>query len=130
ELGLDLRLGVRATGLDVEARVVRTDAGDLPFDGLVVATGAAARRLPDQPDPPGIHVLRPPDEAGALRADLETASRGGVVGAGFIGAEAAATCRARGLAVTVLEALPSPMVRGVGSLIGDTLAELHRDHGV
>lgn len=130
ELGLDLRLGVRATGLDVDARVVRTDAGDLAYDGLVVATGAAARRLPDQPDLPGIHVLRTLDDALALRADLASASRVVVVGAGFIGAEAAATCRARGLAVTVLEALPSPMVRGVGTLIGDTLAGLHRDHGV
>ena len=130
ELGLDLRLGVRATGLDVDARVVRTDAGDLAYDGLVVATGAAARRLPDQPDLPGIHVLRTLDDAAALRADLASASRVVVVGAGFIGAEAAATCRARGLAVTVLEALPSPMVRGVGTLIGDTLAGLHRDHGV
>ena len=130
DLGLDLRLGVRATGLDVDARVVRTDAGDLAYDGLVVATGAAARRLPDQPDLPGIHVLRTLDDAAALRADLASASRVVVVGAGFIGAEAAATCRARGLAVTVLEALPSPMVRGVGTLIGDTLAGLHRDHGV
>lgn len=130
ELDLDLRLGVRATGLDPAARIVSTDAGDLPYDGLVVATGATARRLPDQPDLPGIHVLRTLDDATALRADLASASRVVVVGAGFIGAEAAATCRTRGLDVTVLEALPSPMVRGVGPLIGDTLAGLHRDRGV
>ena len=53
-----------------------------------------------------------------------------VVGAGFIGAEVAATCRARGLDVTVLEALPSPMVRGLGPALGDALGGLHRDHGV
>ena len=130
DLDLDLRLGVRATGLDREASVVATDAGDIAYDGLAIATGAAARRLPDQPDLPGIHVLRTLDDATALRADLERASRVVVVGAGFIGAEAAATCRARGLAVTVLEALPSPMVRGLGPLLGDALGRLHRGHGV
>jgi 3-phenylpropionate/trans-cinnamate dioxygenase ferredoxin reductase subunit len=53
-----------------------------------------------------------------------------VIGAGFIGAEVAATCRKRGLDVTVLEALPQPMVRGVGMELGAVLAALHRDHGV
>jgi 3-phenylpropionate/trans-cinnamate dioxygenase ferredoxin reductase subunit len=53
-----------------------------------------------------------------------------VVGAGFIGAEVAATCRQRHLDVTVLEALPSPMVRGLGPVLGDVLAAMHRDHGV
>lgn len=130
DLDLDLRLGVRATGLDPGARVLATDAGDLPYDRLVIATGAVARRLPDQPDLAGIHVLRTLDDATALRADLESATRVVVVGAGFIGAEAAATCRGRGLAVTMLEALPSPMVRGIGPMLGDTLAGLHRDHGV
>lgn len=131
DLALDLRIGVRATALDVAGRAVTTDAGEtLAFDGLVVATGAAARRLPNQPDLPGIHVLRTLDDAAALRADLDAAPRVVVVGAGFIGAEVAATCRARGLDVTVLEALTSPMVRGLGPALGDTLAGLHRDHGV
>jgi 3-phenylpropionate/trans-cinnamate dioxygenase ferredoxin reductase subunit len=66
----------------------------------------------------------------ALRADVERGGPVVVIGAGFIGAEVAATCRARGVAVTVLEALPSPMVRGLGPVLGDTLAGLHRDHGV
>ena len=131
DLDLDLRLGVRATGLDVAGRTVTTDAGDgLAYDGLVLATGAVPRRLPNQPDLPGIHVLRTLDDATSLRADLEGESRVVVVGAGFIGAEVAATCRARGLDVTVLEALASPMVRGLGPVLGDTLAGLHRDHGV
>ena len=130
DLDLDLRLGVRATGLDIAGRVVATDAGAIPYDAAVIATGAAARRLPNQPAWAGIHVLRTLDDAIALRADLDGAARVVVVGAGFIGAEAAATCRARGIAVTVLEALPSPMVRGLGPVLGDTLAGLHRDHGV
>jgi len=130
DLDLDLRLGVRATGLDVRERVLATDAGEIPYDGLAIATGAAARRLPDQPDLAGIHVLRTLDDAVALRTDLDRAGRVVVVGAGFIGAEVAATCVARGIAVTVLEALPSPMVRGLGPVLGDTLAGLHRAHGV
>jgi NADPH-dependent 2,4-dienoyl-CoA reductase/sulfur reductase-like enzyme len=130
ELELELRLGVRATGLDPGARVLATDTGDLAYDGLVVATGSAPRRLPNQPALAGIHVLRTLDDAEALRADLARAARVVVVGAGFIGAEVAATCRGRGLAVTVLEALPSPMVRGLGPMLGDALAGLHRDHGV
>src|SRR6185312_2191077 len=117
--------------LDARVRTVTTDDGEpLAYDGAVIATGAAPRRLPNTPDLPGIHVLRTLDDAAALRADLEHAPSVVVVGAGFIGAEVAATCRARGLKVTVLEALPTPMVRGLGTALGDTLAGLHRDHGV
>jgi NADPH-dependent 2,4-dienoyl-CoA reductase/sulfur reductase-like enzyme len=131
DLQLDLRLGVRATALDVRARTIMTDDGEvLAYDGAVIATGAAPRRLPNTPDLAGIHVLRTLDDAAALRADLEHAPSVVVVGAGFIGAEVAATCRGRGLKVTVLEALPTPMVRGLGTALGDTLAALHRDHGV
>jgi NADPH-dependent 2,4-dienoyl-CoA reductase/sulfur reductase-like enzyme len=131
DLDLDLRLGVRATALDVEARTIATDDGEtIPYDGAVLATGAAPRRLPNTPDLAGIHVLRTLDDAMELRADLDHAPSVVVVGAGFIGAEVAATCRARGLKVTVLEALPTPMVRGLGTALGDTLAALHRDHGV
>lgn len=131
ELDVDLRLGVRARALDLDARRVTTDDGDaVPFDGCVIATGATPRRLPGQPDLPGIHLLRTLDDALALRAELARADRVAVVGAGFIGAEVAATCRTRGLDVTVLEALPSPMVRGLGTALGDTLGALHRDHGV
>ena len=131
ELELDLRLGTTATALDVEGRVLELDSGDrLPFDGLVIATGAAPRRLPDQPDLDGLFVLRTLADAQAIRARLDARPRVVVIGAGFIGSEVAATCRVRGLDVTVLEALPVPMVRGVGEVIGAVCGELHRDHGV
>jgi NADPH-dependent 2,4-dienoyl-CoA reductase/sulfur reductase-like enzyme len=130
ELGADFRLGVRATGLDLERRVVRTDGGEVPYDGLVIATGAVARRLPDQPDLPGVHTLRTLDDAEALRGDLARSGPVVVVGAGFVGAEVAATCRGLRIPVTVLEAAPTPMQRGLGPALGDTLAALHRDHGV
>jgi NADPH-dependent 2,4-dienoyl-CoA reductase/sulfur reductase-like enzyme len=95
-----------------------------------VATGARPRTLPGTPDLPGIHVLRTLDDCLAIRAELESSPRVVVVGAGFIGAEVAATCRRRHLDVTVLEALPSPMVRGLGPMLGDALAGMHREHGV
>lgn len=131
ELDLRLLLGVRAERLDLPAR--RVELGDgraLPFDGLVIATGATPRRLAGVPDVDGIFTLRTIDDALALRARLDAGPRVCVVGAGFIGAEVAATCRRRGLEVTVLEALPQPMVRGVGEQVGAVLARLHRDRGV
>src|SRR5581483_5962665 len=131
DLDLDWRLGRRAVALDVGARVVHLDDGDrVGFDGLVLATGSTPRALPGQPALPGIFMLRTLDDAIALRAALEHGPRVVVVGAGFIGAEVAAACRRRHLDVTVLEALPSPMVRGLGPRLGDALAALHRDHGV
>ncbi|MFM8236326.1 MAG: NAD(P)/FAD-dependent oxidoreductase [Actinomycetota bacterium] len=131
DLDLDWRLGRSATALDLGDRAVVLDDGErVGFDGLVIATGAAARTLPGTPDLPGLTVLRTLDDALALRARLDAGARVVVIGAGFIGAEVAATCRARGLDVTVLEAQAQPMIRGLGPELGAAVAELHRDHGV
>jgi len=131
-LGADWRFGVRATGVDLAARSVGLDDGSsLPFDGLVIATGANPRRLPLGEGLAGIHVLRTLADCLALRADLDAAPRRVVViGAGFIGAEVAATCRDRGIAVTLVEALPVPLARVLGPSIGGLCADVHRDHGV
>ena len=131
ELEIELRLGVRATALDAAARELTFDDGDrIVFDGALLATGAAPRALPGMPDLDGIFLLRTVDDALNLRARLDAGPRVVVVGAGFIGSEVAATCRQRGLAVTVLEALPAPLVRGLGPVLGMVCGELHRDHGV
>jgi 3-phenylpropionate/trans-cinnamate dioxygenase ferredoxin reductase component len=80
---------------------------------------------------PGIHTLRTLDDCLAIRAALDTTPRRVVVvGAGFVGAEVAATCRSRGLDVTLVEALPVPMERALGLDLGRLMAEVHRDHGV
>lgn len=130
-LDLDLRLGRRATGLDLGQREVELDGGDrVPFDGLVIATGASPRQLPDTPTLEGIHLLRTLDDCLAMRAELEGGPRVVVVGAGFIGSEVAATCRGRGLEVTILEALPVPLGRALGDEMGAACGLLHRDHGV
>ncbi len=131
DLALDLHLGRRATALDAGTRSVTLDDGTrLDGDGVVIATGASARQLPGTPPLAGIHTLRTLDDCQAIRAALDARPRVVVVGAGFIGSEVAATCRGRGLDVTVLEAFPQPMVRGLGPVIGEVCGELHRDHGV
>jgi NADPH-dependent 2,4-dienoyl-CoA reductase/sulfur reductase-like enzyme len=131
ELDVDLRLGVAATSLDQHARTVRLDDdSEFGYDALVVATGAAPRTLPGLPELDGVLVLRTLDDAVALRTRLDRGRRVCVIGAGFIGAEVAASCRSLDLDVTLLEALPQPMVRGVGEVIGARLARLHREHGV
>src|SRR4051812_2854562 len=131
QLELELRLGVAATAVDVAGKGVTLASGtELPFDGLVIATGATPRTLPGQPDLDGVFTLRTIDDCYAIRDRLDQGAKVCVIGAGFIGAEVAATCRKRGLDVTVLEALPQPMVRGVGMELGAVLARLHRDHGV
>jgi len=131
DLAVEWHLGRRAAALNVTDRVVLLADGErLAYDACVLATGAVPRTLPETPPLPGIHVLRTLDDCLALRAELDHAPRVAVVGAGFIGAEVAATCRGRGLDVSVLEALPSPMVRGLGPTLGDALGRLHVDHGV
>jgi len=131
ELDLDLRLETRATALEIaEQRVELDDGSFVSYDGLLIATGAAARRLPGLPDLEGIHVLRGLDDALAIRAGLEQSPRVCVVGAGFIGAEVAASARQLGLEVTMVDPLPVPCQRGLGVEMGGLLAGLHRDHGV
>ncbi len=131
-LGLDLVLGVRATGLDADRRAVALDDGrELAYDGLVIATGAAPRRLPGQPDLDGVCELRTLADAVDLRARIaEPGTRLVVIGAGFIGLEVAATARDRGCTVTVLEGAPSPLVRGLGVEMGAAVASVHARHDV
>ena len=130
--GIEVRLGLRATALDLTARELTVHTGETAaFDGLVIATGARCRTMPGTEGLSGVHVLRSLDDCLALRADLEaTPQRVVVVGAGFIGAEVAATARGRGLEVTVVEALPTPLSRVLGDEMGRVCAEVHRDHGV
>lgn len=124
-LEASLRLGVRATGLDLDARAVTLDDGSAePFDGLIIATGATPRPFP------GAWTLRTLDDALVLRKAFDDGARVCVIGAGFIGAEVAATARRRGLDVSLLEALPVPLARGLGEEMGRTCAALHLDAGV
>jgi NADPH-dependent 2,4-dienoyl-CoA reductase/sulfur reductase-like enzyme len=130
-LALDLRLGRRAVELrSSERKLVLDDGANVAFDGLVIATGTEARRLPAGDGLDGVYVLRTLDDALALRAALERGPRVVIVGAGFIGLEVAASCRARGLTVTVVEPQPEPLASILGNQMGAVCAALHRDHGV
>lgn len=132
DLRFDLRLGVRADALDPIGRTVTTSTGEmLRFDGVIIATGARPRRLPGQPELDGIVELRTMEDCLGLRARLAGGpKRVVVIGAGFIGAEVAATAHQQGHHVTVLEALAAPVVRGLGEAMGGVIAELHRANGV
>ena len=131
DLDLDLRLGRRAVALDARAKQIELDDGvKLPWDGVVIATGTTPRQLPGMTDLDGLYTLRTLDECLAIRADLARSPRVVVVGAGFIGAEVAASCRSRGLEVTMIEALPVPLEQVVGPDVGRALAAHHSDHGV
>ncbi|MGW0433404.1 NAD(P)/FAD-dependent oxidoreductase [Micromonospora sp. NPDC003197] len=127
-LDLDLRLGATATGLDLVTRVVQlADDEAVAYDGLIVATGVRPRRLPGQG---GAHVLRTLGDALALRQRLRPGRHLVVVGAGFLGAEAAAVARGLGCRVTLLEPAPVPLAHAVGTDIGRVLSSAHLEHGV
>lgn len=131
DLGLDLRLGCSATGLDMADRTLEVDGVAEPFDGLVIATGARCRTLPGTAGLAGVHTLRTRDDAAAIRdAMADGARRMMVVGAGFIGAEVASTAIGRGIEVTMVEALEAPFGRVLGIEMGAVMADVHRHHGV
>ena len=133
-LGLEFRLGRRAASLDTETQTLVCEDGEqVHYDGLVVATGARARRLPGTEGMAGVNTLRTLDDCLAIRADIESAgadARVVVIGAGFIGAEVAATCHGLGARVTVVEAMPTPLAGVLGESMGEACAGLHRAQGV
>ncbi|MFJ2172811.1 NAD(P)/FAD-dependent oxidoreductase [Streptomyces sp. NPDC087851] len=128
-LDVEWILGERAAHLDPRAREVTLTGGrPVRADGFVLATGAAARTLPGSTGRPprGVHTLRTLDDAVALRADLHAGPRRVVViGAGFIGAEVASSCRGLGHDVTVVEAAAMPLLPQLGAEMAAALAALH-----
>lgn len=127
---VEWRLGCHAEKLDAATRTVGfSDGGTSSFDGIVIATGSTPRRLPGT-DIPGVHVLRTLDDAVALRDDIvRPGSRLVIVGGGFIGQEVAASARAMGLSVTMVEQI-APAAHVLGHDIAMVMADLHRHHGV
>jgi NADPH-dependent 2,4-dienoyl-CoA reductase/sulfur reductase-like enzyme len=112
-LDVDLRLGTRALG--VAARVLQTDRGEIPYDRLVLATGALPQRLPGAES---ALTLRTKDDALRLRAALRPGARVVIVGAGFIGAEVATAAVAAGAQVTVVEGLAEPLAGALPTEFG------------
>jgi NADPH-dependent 2,4-dienoyl-CoA reductase/sulfur reductase-like enzyme/nitrite reductase/ring-hydroxylating ferredoxin subunit len=129
---IDLRLETEVAAIDAKGRRVTLATGDtLPFDRLLLATGAEPVRL-DIPgaSQPHVHTLRSFADSRAIIADAGTAKRALVIGASFIGLEAAASLRARGLEVHVVAPDRRPMERVLGPEMGDFVRSLHEQHGV
>jgi 3-phenylpropionate/trans-cinnamate dioxygenase ferredoxin reductase component len=128
---VDLRLGVTVTGIDRTARSVVTGEREQPFEQLLLATGAAPRRLA-MADASGADVryLRTLDDSTRLRESLQAGRRLAIIGGGWIGLEVAAAARTAGCEVTVLESLDLPLLRVLGPEVAERFAALHRGHGV
>ena len=121
----------QATALNVATRELTLSTSSvLHFDACIIATGGIARELPQQPHARGIHQLRTLNDAQGLREELQPGKKLVVIGAGFIGLEAAATAVARGCSVTVLEGLPAPLIRGLGEEMGTAATAIHATQGV
>ncbi len=126
-----LRLDQRVTGGSLKERRLHLSEGvDVTFDVLVLGLGGTPRRLPDQPDAGNVLTLRSLRDSQALREAVGAASRLLVVGAGFIGAEVAASARKLGKDVLMVETASVPLQRALGQDVGEIYARVHRDHGV
>jgi 3-phenylpropionate/trans-cinnamate dioxygenase ferredoxin reductase subunit len=132
EKGIGLRLGVRATAIDPERKVVALDGGgEVSYDRLLVATGGRNRPLTAPgSDLPGIFQLRTVEDCDRIRATAKPGRRAVVVGLGFIGSEVAASLRQMGLEVAAVEGNPVPLARVLGPEVGAVLAGIHREKGV
>jgi 3-phenylpropionate/trans-cinnamate dioxygenase ferredoxin reductase subunit len=132
ENDITVRLGVRATRIDREARQVALEDGEvLPYDALIIATGARARRLAL----PGGEMartleLRTAADAEMLKAGIAPGKKLVIVGGGYVGLEVAASARALGAEVLVVEREPRILARVAGPALSDFFTAYHNKHGV
>ncbi|MGP4042689.1 NAD(P)/FAD-dependent oxidoreductase [Streptomyces sp. 2A115] len=128
-LAVELRLGLEVTGLRPSRHELDTAAGPVPYDVLVLATGAEPIQLPGAQGIPGVHLLRTLDDAERLRPVLARQHDIVVVGAGWIGAEFATAAREAGCAVTVVEAADRPLVGALPAEVAAPMAAWYADSG-
>jgi 3-phenylpropionate/trans-cinnamate dioxygenase ferredoxin reductase subunit len=129
---IELALGRSAVSLDTGRQELALDDGErLRYDRLLLTTGAEPRRLTiPGAELDGVLYLRSVQDSDALRERLDGGGSVVVVGAGWIGAEVAASARQRGLEVTVVEPASVPLERAVGAEVGAIYRDIHADHGV
>ncbi|MFJ1816334.1 NAD(P)/FAD-dependent oxidoreductase [Streptomyces sp. NPDC088139] len=128
-LEIDLRLGREVTGVRPEARELDTGSGPVPYDVLVIATGAEPVVLPGAEGVPGVHLLRTLDDAARLRPVLDERHGVVVVGAGWIGAEFATAARSAGCEVTVIEAADRPLAGAMPAEVAAPMAAWYAQSG-
>jgi NADPH-dependent 2,4-dienoyl-CoA reductase/sulfur reductase-like enzyme/nitrite reductase/ring-hydroxylating ferredoxin subunit len=129
---IDLRLATEVTAIDAKQHQIRcADGTSLAYDRLLLATGAEPVRLPiPAADQPHVHTLRSLADCRAIIADTTGAKRALVIGASFIGLEAAAALRTRNIEVHVVAPETRPMERVLGPQLGDFIRALHQERGV
>jgi NADPH-dependent 2,4-dienoyl-CoA reductase/sulfur reductase-like enzyme len=131
DLRIELELGASATALDVERRILRTKRTEIPFDGLIIATGSQPIWPRAWPPLQGVTTLRTLDDARILREALTAGSpRVVIIGGGFIGCEVASAARRFGLDTTIVEAAPYPLHRALDSELAKPILRMHVEHGV
>jgi 3-phenylpropionate/trans-cinnamate dioxygenase ferredoxin reductase component len=132
EHDIELQLGRTAVSLNTSARELALDDGErLRYDRLLLTTGAEPRRLSiPGGELDGVLYLRSVADCDALRERFDRGGAVVVIGAGWIGAEVAASARQRGLEVTVIDPLAVPLERVLGTEVGAVYRDIHRDHGV
>ncbi|WP_031483327.1 NAD(P)/FAD-dependent oxidoreductase [Streptomyces bicolor] len=128
-LGIELRLGREVLGVRPADHELDTEAGPVPYDVLVLATGAEPIRLPGAEGVPGVHLLRTLDDAERLRPVLARQHDIVVVGAGWIGAEFATAAREAGCAVTVVEAADRPLAGALPAEVAAPMTAWYADSG-
>jgi 3-phenylpropionate/trans-cinnamate dioxygenase ferredoxin reductase component len=132
EHSIETIFGMRATRIDPSTRIVELeDHRQVPFDALLIATGGRNRRV-SIPGAAleGIYGLRTVQDADRIRKEMVAGRRVVVVGMGFIGSEVTASLRQKGLDVVVIDPSKTPLFRVLGEAVGQTIADLHRAHGV
>ena len=132
EKHIALRLSTRAASIQRSAKTVTLEDGEtVPYETLIIATGARAKRL-NLPgaDLDGVQVLRSAADAEVLKLALGPGKRLAVVGGGYIGLEAAASARALGADAVVIEALPRILTRSSCQALSDFFTDYHKKHGV
>jgi 3-phenylpropionate/trans-cinnamate dioxygenase ferredoxin reductase component len=131
EKAVHLRLGVAAAHLDERARTVHlSDGSSVSYEQLLIATGSRPRRLPIFEGLQNVSTLRTREDAHRLRGALVPGARLLVIGAGFIGQEAASAAKKAGARATIIEAAATPLESVLGSALGNWFADLHRSNGV
>ncbi|HKB18500.1 MAG TPA: FAD/NAD(P)-binding oxidoreductase, partial [Candidatus Dormibacteraeota bacterium] len=128
---IELRLEQHVVGGSLQERRLTVSRGDdVTFDVLVLGLGGTPRRPPGVPSADNVVTLRSLRDSKAIREALGRSKRLLLIGAGFIGAEVAASARTLGKDVIIVEALPVPLQRALGTEVGEIYAGIHRSHGV